>query len=381
MLPSLGIRNYRNLKSLDIERLARVNLIAGKNNTGKTSLLEAVSLYAAGGDISWMNQILVDRDEILIKDDIQRTVMGRTVQPDSYLSLFHDRQTNLYSDEESISIGGLNGNLLERIIDERAQVSIRMVRFVREQFISENGKTSRTVILEEGDSDEFVDEISVGLEMKVKGEAKLYNLERERVRTNFRGVISHEVSSFQFVKTRHTESDYNGALWDTIALTEYEDYVAEALRIIDPLVDRITFVNEETNRSRKPVVKLKKHKNVLPLQSMGDGMNRILTIILALVNAADGYLLIDEFENGLHHTVQEDLWKMIFKLAKELNVQVFATTHSDDCIHAFESVLNSEGNQSEGQYFRLERFGDIIKPIFYSANELEIAAEQNIETR
>jgi hypothetical protein len=217
--------------------------------------------------------------------------------------------------------------------------------------------------------------------MKVKGEAKLYNLERERVRTNFRGVISHEVSSFQFVKTRHTESDYNGALWDTIALTEYEDYVAEALRIIDPLVDRITFVNEETNRSRKPVVKLKKHKNVLPLQSMGDGMNRILTIILALVNAADGYLLIDEFENGLHHTVQEDLWKMIFKLAKELNVQVFATTHSDDCIHAFESVLNSEGNQSEGQYFRLERFGDIIKPIFYSANELEIAAEQNIETR
>ena len=381
MLPSLGIRNYRNLKSLDIERLARVNLIAGKNNTGKTSLLEAVSLYAAGGDISWMNQILVDRDEILIKDDIQHTVMGRTVQPASYLSLFYDRQTNLYSDKERISIGELNGDLLERRIDERVQVSIRMVRFVREQFISENGKTSRTVILEEGDSDEFVDEISVGLEIKAKGEVKLYNLERERVRTNFRSVRSPEVSSFQFVKTRHTESDYNGALWDTIALTEYEDYVAEALRIIDPLVDRITFVNEETNRSRKPVVKLKKHKNVLPLQSMGDGMNRILTIILALVNAGDGYLLIDEFESGLHYTVQEDLWKMIFKLAKELNVQVFATTHSDDCIHAFANVLNSEENQSDGQYFRLERFGDVIKPIFYSPSALEAAADQHIETR
>ncbi len=114
---------------------------------------------------------------------------------------------------------------------------------------------------------------------------------------------------------------------------------------------------------------------------MGDGINRILTIVLALVHSKKGYLLIDEFENGLHYTVQEDLWKMIFKLAKELNVQVFATTHSDDCIHAFESVLNDEDNQKEGQYFRLERFGEIIKPIFYSASELEVAADQNIETR
>ena len=63
MLPSLGIRNYRNLKSLDIEKLARVNLIAGKNNTGKTSLLEAVSLYAAGGDIVWINTLLKSRGE------------------------------------------------------------------------------------------------------------------------------------------------------------------------------------------------------------------------------------------------------------------------------------------------------------------------------
>ncbi len=114
---------------------------------------------------------------------------------------------------------------------------------------------------------------------------------------------------------------------------------------------------------------------------MGDGMNRILTIILALVNATDSYLLIDEFENGLHYTVQEDLWKMIFKLAKELNVQVFATTHSDDCIHAFESVLNSEGNQKEGQYLRLDNINGQIIPTLYSEKELDTAADQRIEVR
>ncbi len=237
MLPSLGIRNYRNLKSLDIERLARVNLIAGKNNTGKTSLLEAVSLYAAGGNLGWINQILVDREEMLIKDDIQRSVMGRTVQPESYLSLFYDRQTNLHSDSEGISIGELNDDPSEQKLNEKAQVLIRMVKFTREQFISENGKTSRTVILEDGDSEQFEDEINLGLETKVNGEAKLHNLERERVRTSFRSIRSSEVSSFQFVRTRDTESDYNGTLWDAIVLTEYEEYVVEALRIIDSLVE------------------------------------------------------------------------------------------------------------------------------------------------
>ncbi len=114
---------------------------------------------------------------------------------------------------------------------------------------------------------------------------------------------------------------------------------------------------------------------------MGDGMNRILTIILALVNSQDGYLLIDEFENGLHYTVQEDLWKMIFNLANKLNVQVFATTHSDDCIHAFESVMNSEGNKSEGQYLRLDNIDGQIIPTLYSSEELDTAADHQIEVR
>ena len=379
MLPSLGIRNYRNLQHLDIERLARVNLIAGKNNTGKTSVLEAVSLYAAGGKLSWINQILIDRDEIVVKDDGQRTVMSRRIHPDSYLSLFYNHQVGLYSNSEGISIGKLSDDLSE--LNEKSRVLIRIVNFIREQIDSKDGNTIRTIILEEGNADNYVDEIDIGLEIKVNSETKLHALERERVRSSLRNERGFESSKFQFVKTRDTESDYNGALWDTIALTEYEDHIAEALRIIDCSVDRITFVNDEANRKRKPVVKLKNRKNVLPLGSMGDGINRILTIILALVNAGDSYLLIDEFENGLHHTVQEDLWKMIFQLAKELNVQVFATTHSDDCIHAFESVMNSEGNESEGQYLRLDSIDGQIIPTLYSPEELDTAADHQIEVR
>jgi len=117
------------------------------------------------------------------------------------------------------------------------------------------------------------------------------------------------------------------------------------------------------------------------LRSMGDGINRILTIILALVNAENGFLLLDEFENGLHYTVQKQLWEIIFKLSQKLNVQVFATTHSNDCISGFENVLNSSTNTVSGKLIRLDNVNGVIKQVEFSPKEIEIANDQNIEVR
>jgi AAA15 family ATPase/GTPase len=114
---------------------------------------------------------------------------------------------------------------------------------------------------------------------------------------------------------------------------------------------------------------------------MGDGINRILTIILALVNSDNGFLLLDEFENGLHYTVQEKMWKIIFDLSNTLNVQVFATTHSEDCISGFQRVLNNSDNSQSGKLIRLDNNCGNIKPVEYSSGELKIANEQDIETR
>jgi AAA15 family ATPase/GTPase len=129
------------------------------------------------------------------------------------------------------------------------------------------------------------------------------------------------------------------------------------------------------------VIKLSEIPGVLPLKSMGDGINRILTIILALVNAENGFLLIDEFENGLHYSVQEQLWKIIFSLSKKLNVQVFVTTHSNDCISGFERELNSAGNTVTGRLIRLDNVRGSIKQVEFLPNELKIASEQEIEIR
>ena len=112
-----------------------------------------------------------------------------------------------------------------------------------------------------------------------------------------------------------------------------------------------------------------------------DGINRILTIILSLVNSENGYFLIDEIENGLHHSVQEKLWEIIFNLSEKLNIQVFATTHSEDTIKSFENIINSSSNKIEGKLIRLENKNNSIRQIEFDANELKIATDNDIEIR
>ncbi len=118
----------------------------------------------------------------------------------------------------------------------------------------------------------------------------------------------------------------------------------------------------------------------LPLQNLGNGMWRNLGIALALLNAKDGILLIDEFENGLYYSVQPDLWRFIFRLARSLNAQVFATTHSWDCIEAFQRAA-SEGHQEEGLLIRLESKKGEIGVTSYDEQELTIATREHIEVR
>ncbi len=378
LLPSLSIKNYRNLKSLEIESLARVNLIAGKNNTGKTSLLEAISFYASKGSLQWINRLLNVRDEFY-KDS--GTVENLMV----YTSLFSDRIAE-FSGKQRILIGPLKKSISEE--NEEFLKDRLNIRFVTLKEVSREAidpKTNQTYNLThkevvEGDNNSM-SKLQPGLVIGFDRSINIYDakdLAKKDISSLF--PIFNKPYNYQFVESQTTKS-INDRLWDQIALTDKEDYVVAALRIIEPGTDRITFIKDEDTNQRTPVVKININKSVVPLKSMGDGMNRILTIILALVNAEKGFLLIDEFENGLHYTVQEDLWRMIFNLAKELNVQVFATTHSEDCIRAFAHVLNSKENQAKGQYFRLEKFGETIKPIFYNASELDIATDQDIEMR
>lgn len=175
------------------------------------------------------------------------------------------------------------------------------------------------------------------------------------------------------------------AIWDDISLT-HGQLVIKGLKLIDPKVEGLTFRKVNKNGSvavRKPFVKLKGQEQLEPLMSYGDGIRRVLQIFLYLIRAKDRLLLIDEFENGLHYTVQPKVWKLIFKLAKDLNVQVFATTHSWDCITAFQQV--SQDCKEDVILFRLRsvrttNLGQVIARI-YDKESLQRVTQADLEVR
>ena len=197
--------------------------------------------------------------------------------------------------------------------------------------------------------------------------------------------IADKQLPFEYVRTNQILSDKNPALFDGLALTPLEKYIIKALQIIEPRIDALNYLKDDVILSssrrdeRVPVVVLRDSAKRYRLSSMGDGINRVLTIILALLNCKDGILLIDEFENGLHHSVQSQLWKIIFELSEELNIQVFATTHSEDAIKSFSE--NAQANQN-GKIIRLENRNNSIRVVEYQEKEeLAYIGQNDIEIR
>jgi AAA15 family ATPase/GTPase len=353
--------------------LKRINLFTGKNNTGKSTILEAIAIYATKGNWRLIAQLLKERGENL-----------RTKQTENYLkifsSLFTDRIIGLDL-ENVISIGSI-----DKITSEENKppshnnvVTLKFIKYNDDTKKHDLGfGTRRKLFVQNGEEDieevyKFGIEIGNGINDKIVPLSEVENFFRHGIGFNYRNL--------QYVRGRNIDSENNSELFDKITLTDKEQNVIDSLKIIEPATERITFVEGNVDE-RIAVIKLSNSSKVLPLKSMGDGINRVLTIILALVNSNDGFLLIDEFENGLHYSIQEQLWKIIFLMSQKLNVQVFATTHSEDSINAFESVLNSSDNtQQVGKLIRLDNKNGAIIPVEFDAADLEIVNRNNIEIR
>src|SRR5207245_797926 len=104
------------------------------------------------------------------------------------------------------------------------------------------------------------------------------------------------------------------------------------------------------------IVKSRAYEQPIPIGSFGDGMWRLLAIAIAISQCKGGVLLVDEIDTGLHYTVLPAMWRLIMESAHDLDVQVFATTHSSDCIEALASVCASDALLSDSTTLhRVER--------------------------
>ena len=365
MIQSFYIQNFKNFEDLSLPLLKRVNLIVGKNNVGKSTLLEAIAVYLSEGDEFCLKDILTARGEELPysrqSDDI------RAIVKDRLLSLFHGWEEN-YSKDYCIKLAEYQDN----------PVTINQVYIAdyRKDGIAD-GKTLYVYHQEDVDAADGKLTITTGglFSQRTDGGANIirYDHALPFVAKPFKKV------PYQMVHTVDFNSSSNAILYDKISLSPLEDYIVKALNIINDNIDRITFVTEELReRYRIPVVSLKDSGKRVRLSSMGDGLNRVLTIILSLLNSKDGVLLLDEFETGLHYSVQKQLWEIIFMLAEELNIQVFVTSHSSDCLKSFSKANVNE----QGMLIRLEQRKSGIIPVCYTDNkDIAFASDNNIELR
>jgi len=187
----------------------------------------------------------------------------------------------------------------------------------------------------------------------------------------------------QFVTSSSMKPEEMVNLFNKFVLTAEEDFVIEALKTIDPKIERIAPGDIKYREPSSRIgfrVKLLDNDKPVPIGSMGDGIWRMLGLALAIVNAKNGVLLIDEIDTGLHFTVMSDMWRMLWKTAKRLNVQIFATTHSSDCWTSLASIANTENPSEDGiTIHRIEK--GKTNSIVFTERQIAIAAENDIEVR
>jgi AAA15 family ATPase/GTPase len=299
MLHNIQIQNFRCFEDFKAEGFERINLIGGKNNSGKTCLLEGISLLG-------LNSLDVSRTRNQSREDS-----------------FFDK-----SKEIQISTAFSKDRFVKKILLE--QYEGVTWQFEAEEFNPQNG---------------------------------------------FHGM------DFQLIKQKNTAPYINLiTLFDTIDENKLTNELVNALKFVDSSIDGVrTFASYPNSLYVSQVNKIWQK-----LRNYGDAVEHLIGYFSFLLNLKIHrnerltVLCIDEIENGIHYTAHEEFWQKMFQLAKELNVQIFATTHSLEMIQAFNKValaFEKENPEHKGAYFEMIR-NEETNAITALKHEANVLAEE-----
>lgn len=377
LIENLSIRGFRGFSDLTISTFGKVNLITGKNNTGKSSLLEAIRLLVNRGSLDTIQSILNYREESNEFFNANRDRLVNDFGP--FRNLFTGfPDLNTGATEFSIKVtGGISSFI--------PSLSISTTWAIEDRDPDRNFLSYKPAV-----PDLFGDliggmpalEITRGERKQILPLQHVRDLAKRSIRPlPFGEGTTEAIRSIYLDPFSSRTTGQLSMLWDAIALTDAQKEVVKAMQLISPEIQDVSMIGsgESRARPRTAIVKSTNFNSPVPLRTFGDGVNRLFGIILSLCNAKNGVLLIDEFENGLHHSVQTAIWKTIFRLASDLNVQVFTTTHSSDCIQSFQEAATE--SPQDGILIRLTRKGDKVIPTIFQEKELEVANQYEIEVR
>ena len=358
MYKKFTVENFRGIKFLKIEDFRQVNLFVGKNNCGKTSLLEALFLLTGPTNAELPLKINAFRGLTKIDEDSWKLIFNK-LNVDANIKISGEfgkerRELEIRPNTEFVTMLPQT-TIDKRTLDIKSSYSSQpytidglILEYSLMKNRNKNPKEITTSVIMNGP----------GLKIKVP---KDYKEQLKAVFLNPR-TISREIAK----------------RFSDIQIRKQTDRIIKVLRQIEPSLKDLSLGAEGIVYCDVGLDRL------VPINVMGDGIVRLLSIILAISDTENGIVLIDEIENGFYHTSQEILWNAVFASAKEFNVQIFATTHSMECIKAFSSSYTQQvkgEDKDEIRLFRIKRKDGNFKIVSYNHEILEAALERNWEVR
>ncbi|MBI3268365.1 MAG: AAA family ATPase [Planctomycetes bacterium] len=297
------VKNYRCFDVLRVGGLTRANLFVGKNNCGKTALLEAIEaivsvespylFYRASHERGETVSARRAADPETVHVDVRRWFRGHALPPRAPLSL----------SANGVGVSRVECAVGHQFIDGKSQLALLW----RPQHPSSASLRSPFPLTPDG--------------YLVASSPSVF--------LNHGTRLTPRVC---FLTTRRLLPSEMMPLWAGVLLTPSENDVADALRLVAPSVERVALSG--LGEAAQAVVSFKGANAPVPLGSLGEGSVRMLALALNLATARGGFLFVDEIETGLHYSVQRDMWRLVVATAQRLDIQVFATTHSKDCLEA-----------------------------------------------
>jgi hypothetical protein len=354
---SLSINSFRCFKGFSIEPLGQVNLIAGKNNVGKTALLEALFLLIGAGNVTLVTKLSAFRGIEPFGGE------PGSVRETLWEPLFFQLDSSATIEISGrLSDGGQQSIEVKLIPGDSVRLSIRD-KSVSQTGLRTNGTSGKAMQLRytapSGEVDTIymlIDEKGVRVE-PVPSEPPFpgYFLTARRRRTP-------QEDAEQFGRLQMKQEPYD---------------LLETLKIVEPRLKRLTTIFSAGVPMLYGDVGLGR---MTPLSLLGDGMGRLTSLLLTIANSPGGVVLVDEIENGLHYSILSTVWQAVGDAARRFDTQVFATTHSFECIKAAHQAFEASESH-EFRLHRLDRINDDIRAVTYDQQMLATAIATDLEVR
>lgn len=358
---SFRIDNFRCFPKLALTDLERVNLIAGVNNVGKTAFLEALFLHCGAYN-----------PRLTLNLNAFRGIGGMTV----------DLRPSAATPWDSLFARFNTSNPVE-LLGQDEQTGKRLLRLT---VVTDPHELAQIAHPPQEDTSRPSQPTLASSE--VTQVLKLYYKHRETTATyylilNPAGIATTPVAppppfpTYILPARMSIPAREEAELFGRIDIEGRQDVLLRVLQLLEPRLTRLSMVTAGGEPRLHGDIGVGR---LVPLPLMGDGMVRLATLVLRIMNAPNGVVLVDEAENGLHHSIILKVWAAIATVARQFNTQVFATTHSLECIKAAHTAF-AQSDKYDFRLHRLERSNETIRAVTYDRDTLTAAIEERFEVR